>query len=574
MKFFYHLDFSEREQKYVHVDMDILLEDYKKEELTLLMPVWSPGSYLVREYSRHLDSFNVSDSDFKKVNKNTWQINVKDKEKISLSYRLYCNELTVRTNFIDDVHCLLVPPATFLIPEEKKSCNYFEVTVNLPENWNQITTGLEKVKDSENKFFGTDLHDFLDCPIEVGNYEVYKFESFNKEHEFAIVGPKVYDSEKMITDVKKVVEATAKLFDNDVPYDKYSFITHLTTDSKGGIEHKNSTVLHFTKWDFNNPEQYKKGWLSLVSHEYFHLWNVKRIKPDVLSDFDYNNENYTRLLWFSEGFTSYFDDLILRRANIYTDEEYFEVIADILTKLITVSGRLYQTVEDASFDAWIKYYRKHENSNNQHISYYVKGAVFGLCLDLEIRKQSQNKHSLEDVLKRMWSDVKENNDHAFTREEVLKYAQEFSNSDLTEMFKDFLENTHDADYNKYLNHVGLKHSIIDLGSPTLDINVKEVDGKLICSFVKDKGTSYNYGLAVNDEIIAIDGYRVNASSFAKRMKYFKVGQKIKLLLSRDERIIEKELVVGSSNTDYIRVEKLSNLSNEQLEISSKWLKGS
>ncbi|MFN4152725.1 MAG: peptidase M61, partial [Candidatus Sericytochromatia bacterium] len=147
----------------------------------------------------------------------TWKINVKDKEKISLSYRLYCNELTVRTNFIDDVHCLLVPPATFLIPEQKDLCKYFEVNLDLPSGWDKITTGLDKVEGFDNKFFGTDVHDFLDCPIEVGNYEVYNFEALNKKHEFAIIGPKVYNSEKMISDVKKVVEATAKLFDNDLP---------------------------------------------------------------------------------------------------------------------------------------------------------------------------------------------------------------------------------------------------------------------------------------------------------------------------------------------------------------------
>lgn len=575
MKIFYKIDFVEKDQKYVYIDQKIILENYKEDYLTLIMPVWSPGSYLIREYSRILDCFEIKNYnnqkiDYQKISKNSWQIHIKNKSEINIRYRLYCNEFSVRNNFVDDKHALLVGPSTFLIPENKDLCKYFEVEIDLPENWNQINTGLEPVEGYDNKYYQTQVDEFLDCPIECGDYEVFDFEVFEKPHKIAMIGAKVYDEKILVNDIKKVIKATANLI-GDIPYEHYDFITHLTSNSTGGIEHKNSCILHFNRWDFQDPDKYKKSWLSLVSHEYFHLWNVKRIKPIELSDFDYNNENYTSLLWFSEGFTSYFDDLIIKRAGIYTNSEYVSVLNDLINRLLQLPGRHYQTVEESSFDAWTKFYRKHENSNNQQISYYVKGAQLALALDLQIRKNTNHEKSLDDLLRMLWDDYKKDNSAGFTKEIIISYCNEIG-GDLSDIFHEFLETTNEVDYNKYLNYAGLRLRFGDTNRPTLDMDIKEDKGLFICGFVKDKGAAYRSGIMVGDEIISINDYRVTSSNISKRLKNLIVGQELEFLISRDERLLKKKLIVLPSKEDIVKLEFIENPSQEQVTFINNWLK--
>lgn len=574
MKIFYKIDFSEKDQKYVHITQTIEINNYKQKKLRLLMPVWSPGSYLIREYSKTLDCLRVLAEDqeisFEQISKNQWEIDIENKKNIQIKYRLYCNEFSVRTNFVDDIHALLIGPSTFLIPEDKSLCDYFEVEVDLPKDWNQIITGLETVKGFDNKFYSDNTDDFMDCPIESGNFDVYNFEMFDKPHRLAMIGNKVYEEEVVIDDIKKILNATKKVI-GEIPYEHYNFITHLTSGPTGGIEHKNSTILHFNRWDFQNPDKYKKSWLSLVSHEYFHLWNVKRIKPVELSDFDYNKENYTSLLWMSEGFTSYFDDLILKRAGIYSNSEYLEVITDLINRLILTPGKNYQTVEQSSFDAWTKFYRKHENSTNQQISYYVKGAHLGLVLDLEIRKRTNHQKSLDHLMRMLWEDYKKDNSIGFTKEIIISYIEELA-GDMKEIFTQFLETTEKIDYNKYLSYAGLRLKVLNLGKPTIDMDIRDEKGLFICSYIKDKGMAYQAGIMPGDEIIAIDGYRLTASNIAKRLKNIEVGDNLSLLLARDERVIEKTLIVGSTENDYIKVEMIENPSKEQQLFINEWLK--
>lgn len=569
MKFNYSLDFSFRNQKYLLVNLEISFCS-SFDEVELIMPIWSPGSYLIREYSKYLDLFEVSNNlKFDKINKNTWKIYNKGLDKVNVSYRVYCNEFTVRTNFIDDKHALIVPPATFLIPKDKDLCDRYEVKINLPDDWKNISTGLKKL--SNNIFYSNNTDEFLDCPIQVGNFENYSFELFQKEHRISIIGPKIYNENKLIEDIKNIVNTTAKIFGN-VPYDNYSFIIHLTTDSKGGIEHSNSCLLHFPRWSLNDSSKYKSDFLSLVSHEYFHLWNVKRIKPLELVDIDYNNENYTSLLWFAEGFTSYFDDLILKKANIYSEQEYLNVLAKLFEMQIKVPGRFYESLEDASFYSWIKFYRKHENTINQSISYYVKGAHFGWALDMEILNSTNGKKSLKDLMLMLWDDYLKNNKFGYTREIIEKYSSELVNKDISNMFKEFLEEKNEIDYNKYLGYAGLKLDIIYNENPSINCEIKDDNNKIFIYTVFDKGAGYYAGLCNGDEIIAINNYRVTAKNFHSIINSFNVGDKINILVSRDERLKEIELELFNSATNRLKILHLENKNSKQQKIFKEWLK--
>ncbi|GIW22967.1 MAG: peptidase M61 [Candidatus Sericytochromatia bacterium] len=569
MEFKYTLDFSKKNQKYLLINLDINLYS-NQDEIEIIMPVWSPGSYLIREYSRYLDLFEVKNNiTYQKVNKNTWKIFTKNLNQVSLSYRLYCNEFTVRTNFIDDNHALIVGPATFLIPKNKELCKRYELKINLPNDWKNISTSLHQL--GENRFYSDDTDYFLDCPIEVGNYDTYYFEVLEKKHKLSIIGPKIYDEKRIISDIEKIVYTTSKIM-KGIPYDNYNFILHLTSDSKGGLEHNNSCVLHFSRWDLNNQSKYKSKFLSLISHEYFHLWNAKRIKPLDLVNIDYSKENYTNLLWVVEGFTSYFDDLILKRAGIYSNSEYLEVLSNVFEIYLKNKGRFYESLEDSSFYTWIKYYRKHENTNNQSISYYVKGAIFAWALDMEILNSSNCKNSIEDLILMLWNDYLENNKFGYTREIINKYASKLANKDLSDMFIQFLDAKEEIDYNRYLNYAGLELIVNDSNSPSINCDLKFDVNKVLITTVIDKGAGYYAGLCNGDEIIAINGYRVTNNNFYSIINSFNVGDKINILVSRDERLKELELELNKDDFSKIRILDNPNKNQKQLNIYNNWLK--
>ena len=373
------------------------------EKTELKMPVWTPGSYLIREYARHVEDFSAKDASGKdltwqKTNKNTWQIDSRGVKEIVVKYNVYANELTVRTNELNADHAFFNNAALLMFPKDQLAA---PSTVRIVPygNW-KIATGLPKAGAQANVFRAENFDILYDSPFEIGDFKEISFDVQGKPHRFVIDGEGNYDINKIAADTAKIVEQGYAIF-GELPYNDYLFILNLR--GGGGLEHLNSTALQFNRLGFTTRY---KDFLSLVAHEYFHLWNVKRIRPDVLGPFDYENENYTKLLWVAEGGTAYYEGLLVERAGLISDKDFLKGKADAIKALQNRPGRFETSLEDASFNAWIKYYRPDENAVNNQISYYDKGEIVNFLLDIKIRTESNGAKSLDDVLRYLNLDAK------------------------------------------------------------------------------------------------------------------------------------------------------------------------
>src|SRR5467141_891048 len=352
-------------------------------ETNLVMPVWTPGSYLVREFERHVQDFaadaNGRALDWTKVNKNTWRVKTGGARQWRATYRVYANELSVRTNELNSDHAFWNNAALLMYPEGRLE-SPSTLSVNPFGNW-KVATGLPAVAGRPNSFRAENFDILYDSPVEVSNFKQLDFQVRGVAHRIVIDGEGNYDPERLRNEVRRIVEAEVSMF-GGIPYHDYTFILHLRSNTGGGLEHLNSTALGFRRFGFADEDGYRR-FQSLVAHEFFHLWNVKRIRPDALGPFDYNQENYTKLLWVAEGITEYYSGLHVRRAGLMSEQEYLTEVSNRIESVQKTPGRLEMSAEEASFDAWIKFYRPDENAVNSQVSYYDKGALLGMLLDLE-----------------------------------------------------------------------------------------------------------------------------------------------------------------------------------------------
>src|SRR6185312_16074841 len=393
---------------------------YSPRQETLVMPVWAPGSYLIREFERHVQDFEVIDGAgrplmWEKVNKNSWRVMTNGSREWRARYRVYANELSVRTSELNSDHAFW-NNTNLLMYLDGQLRHSSTLQVHPFGDW-KVATGLPQVEGQANIFRAPDFDVLYDSPVEVSDFKVLSFSVKGVPHRIVIDGDGNYDAERMRTDVQKIVETEVAVMGNEIPYHDYTFILHLRANAGGGLEHLNSTALGYPRFGFKmtssdrstsaspfgeTSERDYRGFLALVSHEFFHLWNVKRIRPDALGPFDYTKENYTKMLWVAEGITDYYADLVLRRAGLTSDEDYLKNTAKAFQALQETPGRFQQSVEESSYDSWIKFYRQDENSVNSQVSYYDKGAILGLLLDLEIRKASKDTKSLDDVMRYLY----------------------------------------------------------------------------------------------------------------------------------------------------------------------------
>jgi len=577
----FEVSFSEPQAHYVDVEMNIA--GLSKDFVDVKMPVWAPGSYLVREFAKNVESFSAKDSKgtnltFRKTNKNTWRINLNNKNEIKISYRVYAFELSVRTSFVDASHAFLSPTGIFMYVDGliKEPAT---VKINLIKNWSKISTGLESVKGKENTFFAPDFDILYDSPFEIGNQEMFEFTAAGVKHEVAMYGGGNYDKAKLAVDMAKIVETETAIF-HENPNKRYVFIVHNTSGGGGGLEHLNSTVLGARRLGYADEAGYK-GFLGLVAHEYFHLWNVKRLRPQALGPFDYDNENYTTDLWISEGFTAYYDNLILRRAGLYSPEKYLEVVNTDINTVENQPGNKFQPVSEASFDAWIKYYRPNENSRNSTISYYDKGAVIALILDLEILGATKGQKGLDDVMKAMYDEYYKKQKRGFTDAEFKAMAEKIAGKSLEKIYNDYVNGTQPINFNNYLGHAGFYVTDDNKAksTPYLGASTALRDGKVIVTSVARGGSAWNSGLNVNDEIIAIDNNRITMAAdpntkmtdMERSIVTKKVGDKVQMIISTDGLIQNLEVTLTANNTFKYRIVQDKDATEDQLLIRRRWL---
>ncbi len=570
----YEVSMENPHQHYFEVKMSV--SNLEQDELVVKLPVWTPGSYLVREFARNIDYFEVTDQkgnalEWNKVKKNAWSIQSKGASEVLVTYRVYAFEHSVRTSFLDADHGYINGASVFLYVDEHLELPS-TVKINPYKDFKKISTSLKPVNGDQWTLSSPNYDILVDSPIEIGNQEIIEFEAGGVPHYFALVGEGNYKTDQMIKDVQKIVDEQVKMF-GDMPCEDYTFILHNTENSYGGLEHLNSTCLIYPRWDYQPYDKYVR-YLGLVSHEYFHLWNVKRIRPHALGPFDYETENYTQLLWMAEGLTSYFDDLILLRADLIKPNDYLNIVTKNLNRVENTPGVHVQSLSDASFDAWIKYYRKNENTNNCCISYYTKGALVAMALDLAIRHHTNNEQNVDQVLVRVYEDYYKKQGRGITEKEFQEVIEEVTGQSMDDFLQNYVYNTTPIDYNKYLAYAGLKLVNKNKGGKgkRLGVSTTNKDGRLMVKEVIRGGMAYEHGLNVHDEIIAINGYRVKGSL----SEYLKnttnaAGDEIEMIINRGGKIRTLNMPIGTDESFRYTFEKLKDVNDLQKKIYKDWL---
>ena len=541
-------------------------------QLELKMPVWTPGSYLIREYSRRVQDFDVKgggkDLTWHKTNKNTWQIDTAGLKDIVASYRVYANELTVRTNELNDEHAFWNNAATLLFPKDQlKAASTVTVNPYIPK-W-KIATGLPQVAGQANTFRAANYDILYDSPFEVSDFKDVDFTVEGKPHRIVFSGDGNYDMQKTAADVAKIVDEAYKIF-GEFGYDNYTFIVNLR--GGGGLEHLNSTALQYDRFGFK-PESRYKDFLSLAAHEYFHNFNVKRIRPDALGPFDYENENYTRMLWVAEGGTEYYANLLLRRAGFLSDKEYLDEKANAIAALQRTPGRLETSLEDASFDAWVKYYRQDENAVNNQISYYDKGEIANMLLDVTIRSASGGKKSLDDVMRYLWTEYFKKGRN-YGPQDYQKAAELMAGRSLDDFFSKYVRGVAEIDYNAIFNPIGLelKAEEPDAGKAYIGANLNEDNGRLMIRSVAAGTPAYDQGLNAGDQIVAIDGYRASQARLQQYLGDLKPGDKVRLSIFRTDRLRDIEITLGNNTRQSFSFVPVANPTELQRSLYRGWMK--
>lgn len=570
----FEVSFSEPQAHYAEIKMEI--SDLRQDYIDVKMPVWTPGSYLVREYAKHVESVEACDADgaylaVQKTDKNTWRINADKANRVTLSYRIYGFEVSVRTNFIDDTHAFLSPAATFMYMDGLVD-HPATVTIIPPAAWSKISTGLEPVSGKPHTFHAADFDILFDSPIEVGNQDVFTFEAAGVHHEIAMVGGGNYDKERLKADCATIVEEATRIFGVN-PNKRYVFIVHNYQSGGGGLEHLNSTVLGASRNGYQNERSYV-GFLGLVAHEYFHLWHVKRLRPIALGPFDYDAENYTTALWIMEGFTAYFDNLLLRRCGFLNESNYLQALASDVNTIENRAGNQVQPVALASFDAWIKYYRPDENSANTSISYYNKGALLAMLLDLRILAATQGQKRLDDVLRIAYDEFYVKKKRGFEEHELQSLIEQVAGVSVADIFK-AAHTVEPLDYNSHLNAVGYELVNHNAGRelPDLGMTTSTTEGRIMVTGVNRGTGAWDGGINVRDEIIAINGERLDANGreLNRVMQTAAIGDELRVLVARDGKIRELSIRLEKDTKGMFGIVPLQNATLEQEKLGKIWL---
>ncbi|HYF64252.1 MAG TPA: PDZ domain-containing protein [Herpetosiphonaceae bacterium] len=563
------------------LDVTMVIDAVDTPTLQVQMAAWTPGSYLLREYARHVRQFRAAGPDgalaARKTDRLTWAIETNGADCVTVQYQVYGYELTVRTNHVDHTHAHIIPAATLMyVPERSGAAS--QVSVVAPAGW-QIATGLDPLPGAERPtFLSDDIDHLFDSPFEVGLHERHEFSVDGKTHAIVIWGHGNEDPGRLVADTRRIVEAERDFW-GGLPYEHYTFFLMLGgPNAGGGLEHRNSTSLLLPRHIFKPRKSYER-FLSLTAHEFFHVWNVKRLRAAPLGPFDYTRENYTRQLWMMEGITEYYTDLVLVRAGLMGHDRYLERLAEDIVTLQTTPGRAQHSLSDSSFDAWIKFYRPDETTPNTTISYYLKGAMAALVLDMALRSRSANATSLDDVLRHLYEAYPISGPGIPEADGMLRALQAVAPGDWDWFFERYIDGVEELPFDEALRTVGLAlqwgykdpAENGDEPQPKLGARIKPLDGRLLLTHVLDGGAADAAGLAANDEIIALNSWRVDEALLNARLADYAVGDTVQVTFFRNDVLHALPLTFNAPPRDRLTLVPVSSVSPEQRRAHRSWL---
>jgi predicted metalloprotease with PDZ domain len=540
------------------------------------MPAWTPGYYRIMDYAKNVKDFRAEDGAghalaWEKTAKNDWRVRSGKAASIVVSYDVYAFTRFVADSYLSDDGGFITPTGVFMYVAGRLR-DPLTVTVLPHPDWKKVSTGLDPVPGKPNSFTAPDFDTLYDCPILVGNQEILTFEAAGRPHTVAAYDLGSFDRTKFVGDLKRIVEATAALM-GELPYRHYTFL--IIGPGGGGLEHLNSTAVTLNPASLADARGYQ-GWLSFIAHEYFHLFNVKRIRPLALGPFDYDRENYTDLLWFSEGVTVYYEFLLLNRAGLMTADAVLERLGTTIANYENAPGRRHQPATLSSLDTWTGFFGRSEHASNTTISYYDIGCGLGLLLDLRIREASKGRSSLDDVMRTLYRTFYKERKRGFTDREFRDVCERAAGVPLGEIFDVYAATVEKWDYAKYLGYAGLT---VDLeprpaADPWFGASTQEQNGGAVISTVEPDSPASSAGLSAQDEILAVGGARVSPRSLSGTINAHKPGDRIRILYSRRGTVGEVEVTLSRKMEPAYRISRGPAPSPEQKALLDVWLKQS
>lgn len=563
----YQIEFDEYRQHLIHVTLRFLAQPTQ----ILSLPTWIPGSYLIREFAKHIESVKAYDEagrqlKITKFEKNQWRLYNTDYELITVEYDVYAYDLSVRGAYVDQTR-LYVNPACVCLGLQDQEHSPIELEIFLPEELKhfQIATGLSAKSLVKGRYTlkADNYAQLIDAPFELADQTRFSFEAHGIAHEFVVSGQHAMNAERMKQDIEKICSTEIAMF-GSAPFENYTFMTMATGNSYGGLEHPNSTSLITPRDDLPKadepaePSADYQRFLGLCSHEYFHSWLVKFIRPENLATYDLNKESLTSLLWIFEGFTSYYDDLILYRSGVISQASYLKLLKTQIDRYLQNPGRFIQTVSESSFDAWIKFYRQDENSNNAGTSYYNKGCLVALCLDLGLRIKGS---SLDLVMRKLYENTQKG--IQVNERTIFDICQELTGDHWGGQINHLINTTEELPLDQLFPEFGIQFELKNEKTLAFGLKVAEKPEGVLIQQVRRDGAGANAGLSANDVIIAIDGLKASEkllNKYAKQQGAFTV-----YAFRRDE-LLQFELQGGEV---YLSTVELVVADQSKAE---KWLK--
>lgn len=597
----YQIQPASPESHLFYITLLVTTPDAKGQQLTL--PAWIPGSYMIRDFAKSIVTLEASchgkNVAVEKLDKQRWQC-APCRGELLIKYQVYAWDLSVRSAHLDTTHGYFNGTSVFLrvVGQERELC---QVDIQPPKgvmfaDWQVATT----LSSAGSKPFGFGLYqaenyeELIDHPVEMGRFAYADFEVAGVPHELVVTGRHRADMQRLCTDLKRICEYHAAFFGELPVIEKYQFQVTVVGDGYGGLEHRSSCSLICKRDDLPRIGQGKitegyRQFLGLCSHEYFHLWNVKRIRPQQLKQADLSQEAYTSLLWAFEGITSYYDELALARSGVIEVDSYLELLAQTITRVMRCNGRLKQTVSESSFDAWTKFYKQDENAPNSIISYYTKGALVALALDLTIRQQTQGKKTLDDLMRALWEHYGKP-DIGVPEDGVEQLAEEITGLDLKTFFKQALRSTEDFPLKELLATVGIGHHVNTAISATdhgglhkqdkeleppprfvLGARIAPAEGGAKLATVFDNGAAQQAGLSAGDIVIAVDGIRATTKNIDQLIAQIPGNTCIPLHVFRRDELMLFDVTPLPAPADTSRLWVLGEATENQIQARQSWL---
>jgi predicted metalloprotease with PDZ domain len=602
----YRLSMPEPHAHLFHVEVVV---ERPGNALELVFPVWTPGSYLVREFARHVEGFAAEDGagralPLERLDKHRFVVRAGAAERAVVRYRVYANELTVRTCHLDGTHGFVNPAAVFPYARGRE-LEPHAVEIATPPGW-RVATALP---GGPQTFTARDYDELADSPLEIGTHRTVRFVALGKPHEIVLWGRGSVDEARLADDARKVVEALGTLM-GGLPYERYVFIVHLADRRRGGLEHAASTTLHVARTGFFPRETYEET-LGLLAHEFFHVWNVKSLRPAAFVPYDYGREQYTRLLWWFEGATSYYEHVALARAGLLDPRRWLKALGKALTALERTPGARKMSVEESSFVSWVKLYRPDENSVNSTVSYYLKGELVAFALDLALRRAGR---SLDDVLRALYARYAlrapgeesraaggakspsppaaaggEGRGEGVPEDAVERVVAELLGPEPARRFFDrFVRGTEPLELDLDAIGVRLRRRIAnglddkggtpprpDDGGPRpgwLGIELKP-GPKLEVQSVREGSPAHRAGLYADDEIVAEDGFRVDRNALWDRLRERGGGGALRLTVFRRDELVDVPVTLGEPREDVVWLELVPEATPAQRAAFESWSSG-